>query len=128
MQPWVRILSIVAIAVVAGAVLTAGAPTVLAYTEGAPGNGKVVRAWEPGYGAVHLDRKRSNEGGPVELPRPIEKPTTLGFSGSGAQTVGDTGGKAGVPGAMATGRGASAAFDPAASAERSIQKVIRRLG
>jgi hypothetical protein len=37
-------------------------------------------------------------------------------------------GKLTTLGAMPTGRGASAAFDPAAQAERRIQKVIRRLG
>jgi hypothetical protein len=130
MRPWFRILSIAALAIAGAAVLTAGAPAVLAYEEGAPGNDKVIKAWEP-YGVLKLARKRNNEGGPVELPRPIEKPEQLSTSISPLPSAPD-GGKAlslgSLPGGMPMGRGAAPAVDPAAQAERRIQHLIRRLG
>lgn len=130
MRPWFRILSIAAVAIAAAAVLTAGAPAVSAYEEGAPGNGSVIKAWEP-YGVIHLARKRSNEGGPVELPHPIEKPETLATAISAMPSAPGSG-KAlsfgSLPGGMPTGRGAAPAVDPAAQAERRIHQVIRRLG
>ena len=108
------------------AVWIGGTPTALA-EDSAPGDGKLIAAWHPRYRAVELQQARDNEGGPVELPHPIEKPE-MHTAWVGATPAAPDSGKLTTLGAMPAGRGASAGFDPAASAERRIQRVIRRLG
>ena len=128
MQAWVRILSVAAVAVVGVVLVSAEAPAALAYDDPSPNQGNVIRAWNPQY-TVHFARKTSNEGGPVELPRPIEPPLGINPFGGGSQAF-VPGSKTApeLSGALPMGRGASGAFDPGAKAERSIQQVIRRLG
>ena len=129
MQAWVRILSVAAIAVVGVVLVSAGAPAALAYDDPTPNHGNVVRAWNPQYRTVAFARKISNEGGPVELPRPIDPPPGINPFGGGSPAF-QPGSKTApeLSGALPMGRGASGSFDPAAKAERSIQQVIRRLG
>jgi hypothetical protein len=129
MQAWVRILSVAAVAVVGAVLVSAEAPAALAYDDPSPNHGNVIRAWNPQYRTVHFARKISNEGGPVELPRPIDPPPGINPFGGGSQAF-VPGSKTApeLSGALPMGRGASGAFDQGAKAERSIQQVIRRLG
>ena len=131
MQASLRILCLVAVGAAALALVTvAGTPAALAY-DTTPAPGGIIKAWSPLYGAHELDRKRSNEGGPVELPHPIDPPEGT-FAGPGTSMMPEVGGKGDAvalpSGALPAGRGGGAILDPAARAERSIQQVIRRLG
>ena len=132
MQASVRTLSLVAVGAAALALMmVAGAPAALAYDDGpTPNEGKVFKAWNPQYTVVQFARKISNEGGPVELPHPVD-PAPGSFSGTSSMMP-EVGGKAdaiAIPsGALPSGRGGGAILDPATRAERSIQQVIRRLG
>ena len=125
MQASVRILSVAAVGAAALALmLLAGAPAALAYDDPTPNQGNVIKAWNPRYTTVQFARKTSNEGGPIELPHPVDPPTT--------SVMPEVGGKSyaiALPsGALPAGRGGGAILDPAARAERSIHQVIRRLG
>src|SRR5688572_16008661 len=126
MQVWVRRLSIVAVGAVALALLTAGAPATLAYEDPTPHHGNVIKAWHPQYTTMQFDRKYSNEGGPVELPKPIDPPPGA-FANTAASTPIATPGaklQSSVPGALPTGRGAAGLMDPEVQAERRVQQVI----
>ena len=131
MQAWVRNLSIAALAVGALA-LVAGTPA-LAYDDPTPNTGNFHTAWSPQYTAVAFAEAYSNEGGPVELPRPIDRPEGAFSLNPGAQpaTPQNTGKSASSTptlGALPLARSAGPIIDPAAQAERSVQQVIKRLG
>ncbi|HEX5044206.1 MAG TPA: hypothetical protein VFV75_14955 [Candidatus Polarisedimenticolaceae bacterium] len=132
MQASVRILAIAAVGAAALVLmLLAGAPAALAYDDPGPSDGKVIKAWNPRYTVVHFARKVSNEGGPVELPHPVDPPAGS-FSASPGVSAPDMGGKLEATslssGALPAARGGGAIVSPAARAERSIQQLIRRLG
>jgi len=135
MQASVRILSVAAVGAAALALmLLAGAPAALAYDDPTPNQGNVIKAWNPRYTTVQFARKTSNEGGPVELPHPVDPPEGSFSMSPGATTsvMPEVGGKSDAialpSGALPAGRGGGAILDPAARAERSIHQVIRRLG
>jgi hypothetical protein len=124
MQASVRILSVAAVGAAALALmLLAGAPAALAYDDPGPSDGKVIKAWNPRYTVVQFARKVSNEGGPVELPHPVDPPP-----GSFSELGGKLEAAALSGGALPAGRGGGAILSPATRAERSIQQLIRRLG
>ena len=132
MQASVRILLVVAVGATLALMLLAGAPAALAYYEGdgSTPTSHIIKAWNPQYSAVQFARKGANEGGPVELPHPVDPPPDT-FSANPNMNPGiPTGSKPGamsVPGALPTGRGAGAILDAATRAEHSIQQVIRKL-
>ncbi len=130
MQASVRILSVAAVGAAALAlVLLAGAPAALAYDDPTPNQGNVIKAWNPRYTTVQFARKTSNEGGPIELPHPVDPPEGSFSMSPGATEVGGKSYAIALPsGALPAGRGGGAILDPAARAERSIHQVIRRLG
>ena len=130
MQASVRILLVVAVGTTLALVVLAGAPATVAYDGDSTPTGRIIKAWNPQYGVVQFGRKVSNEGGPVELPHPIDPPPE-GFSANRNMTPGlPSASKPGaltIPGALPTGRGAGAILDAATRAENSIQQVIRKL-
>ena len=135
MQASVRTLSVVAVGAAALALmLLAGAPAALAYDDPSPNQGNVIKAWNPQYTTMQFARKTSNEGGPIELPHPIDPPEGSFSRSPGATTsvTPEVGGKSDAialpSGALPAGRGGGAILSPVARAERSIQQVIRRLG
>lgn len=133
MQASVRILSIAAVGAAALALmLLAGAPAALAYDDPTPNQGNVIKAWNPRYTTMQFARKTSNEGGPIELPHPVDPPEGSFSMNPGASIMPEAGGKSDAialpSGALPAGRGGGAILSPAARAERSIQQVIRRLG
>ena len=103
------------------------------YDDITPNKGQAFKAWNPQYTAVAFAKKYSNEGGPVELPRPVEPPPDTFASGPGAvlTSAPTMGGKSASfeGGALPAGRsGGGAILDAEAQAERRVQQVIRRLG
>jgi hypothetical protein len=133
MQASVRILCLAAAGTAALALMiVASAPAALAYDDPSPNKGHVIKAWNPQYTVSQFGRKTSNEGGPVELPHPIDPPGGSFAVGATTSGIPDMGGKldgTALPsGALPAGRGGGAILTPAARAERSIQTVIRRLG
>lgn len=133
MQAWVRNLSLVAVGAIALVWMLAGTPA-LAYEDPTPHQGNAFKAWNPQYTTMQFARKWSNEGGPVELPHPIEEPPQSFSTGPGAvmTSVPGDGGKSSAslsPGALPAARGAGGMLmDAEAQAERRVQQVIRRLG
>jgi len=131
MQASVRILLVAAVGTTLALMLLTGAPVALAYEDGSTPTSHIIKAWNPQYSVVQFARKGSNEGGPVELPHPIDPPPDS-FSANPNMTpnIPTTGTKPGalsIPGALPTGRGAGAILDAATRAEHSIQQVIRKL-